>query len=117
MILVSKRLYIVIIVILVTDSYAQIKSTGVPSIVNYIRSEYNASTQNWSVTQNNNGFMYFGNNDGIMEYDGTGWKTYPVPNSSVVRSVLAVGDTIYSGAFEEIGFLAPDNEGHSSITH
>jgi len=25
------------------------------------------------------GFLYFGNNDGILEYDGTSWRTYPVP--------------------------------------
>ncbi len=55
--------------------------------------------------------MYFGNNDGILEFDGTNWNIYPLPNASVVRSVLAVGDTIYAGAFDEIGFLAPDNQG------
>ena len=115
-----KELSVAIMVMLVTSSYARIKDIGVPSIVNYSRSEYNASTQNWNVTQKNNGFMYFGNNDGILEYDGTDWKTYPVPNSSVVRSVLAVGDTIYTGAFEEIGFLSPDASGklaYTSLNH
>ena len=37
-----------------------------------------------------------------------------MPNASVVRSVYAVGDTIYAGAFEEIGFLAPDEKGKTS---
>ena len=55
--------------------------------------------------------MYFGNNDGVLEYDGTNWTTFSVPNQSVIRSVLAVGDTIYTGAFEEIGFIAPDQDG------
>lgn len=95
-------------------SIGQIKDLGLPSIVNYPRTSYNASTQNWSITQSSKGFMYFGNNDGMLEYDGTNWTTYPVPNRSVIRSVLAVGDTIYIGAFEEIGYLAPDNEGNFS---
>lgn len=90
-------------------SYGQIKSIGLPSIVNHSKSVYNASTQNWSIAQNSKGFMYFGNNDGVLEYDGTGWQLYPVPNASIVRSVFAVGDTIYTGAFEEVGFLAPDS--------
>ncbi len=90
---------------------SQIKDTGIPFIINHTRNTYQASAQNWSITQSSKGFMYFGNNNGILEYDGKNWKTYPVPNSSVVRSVFAVGDTIYAGAFEEIGFLAhtPDS--------
>ncbi|MFN2395920.1 MAG: hypothetical protein ABR597_09555, partial [Bacteroidales bacterium] len=90
---------------------ADIKSIGLPFIVNHSRTSYQASTQNWSVTQCQNGFMYFGNNDGVLEFDGTQWNMYPVPNFSIVRSVLAVNDTIYAGAFEEIGFLAPDEKG------
>jgi ligand-binding sensor domain-containing protein/DNA-binding CsgD family transcriptional regulator len=109
-----KRIFFTLFSVLLfggVSTNAQIKSIGLPSIVNHSKSVYNASTQNWSITQNSKGFVYFGNNDGVLEYDGTGWKIYPVPNASVVRSVLAVGDTIYTGAFEEIGFLAPNAEG------
>jgi ligand-binding sensor domain-containing protein/DNA-binding CsgD family transcriptional regulator len=101
-------------------SVGQIKDIGVPFIVNHSRSKYNASTQNWSITQSEKGFIYFGNNDGVIEFDGTNWRTFTVPNSSVVRSVLAVGDTIYVGAFEEIGYLAIDFEGklaYNSLNH
>lgn len=92
-------------------SYGQIKDIGIPSVINHTRVLTGAGTQSWDITQSRKGFMYFGNNDGVLEFDGTGWNIYPVPNASVVRSVLAVGDTIYAGAFEEIGFLAPDDSG------
>ncbi|MDR4988323.1 MAG: triple tyrosine motif-containing protein [Bacteroidales bacterium] len=92
-------------------SQGQIKSIGIPSIINHSRISTGSGTQNWDITQSSTGFIYFGNNDGILEFDGTHWNVYPVPNASVVRSVLAVGDTIYAGAFEEIGFLAPDDTG------
>ena len=98
----------------------QVKDTGIPSIINHSRMSTGSGTQNWDITQSRSGFMYFGNNDGILEYDGTGWNVYPLPNASVVRSVLAVGDTIYAGAFEEIGFLAPDDKGRliwQSLNH
>ncbi|HSV87625.1 MAG TPA: hypothetical protein VLH61_03195, partial [Bacteroidales bacterium] len=91
--------------------FSQIKGKGLPFIVNHPHSSYNAGTQNWGVTQCESGFMYFANNDGILEFDGTAWRVFPVTNASVVRSVLAVGDTIYAGAFEEIGFLAPGDDG------
>jgi ligand-binding sensor domain-containing protein/DNA-binding CsgD family transcriptional regulator len=100
----------------IQNANAQLKNIGIPNIVNHSRSKYNASTQNWCITQNSKGFIYIGNNDGILEFDGTNWVTYPVPNSSVVRSVLAIGDTIYAGAFEEIGFLAPGENGKLAYT-
>ncbi len=96
---------------------AQIKERGVPFIVNHSHSTYNAGTQNWSITQNDKGFLYFGNNEGILEFDGTSWNTFPVPNNSVVRSVLAVNDTIYAGAFEEIGYLAPDSNNTGTLIY
>lgn len=89
----------------------QIKGIGLPFIINHQRNTYHASTQNWAITQNEKGYMYFANNDGVLEYEGTNWRVYPVPNASVVRSVLAVGDTIYAGAFEQFGFLAPNEKG------
>lgn len=106
-----KNILLSIFVFNLLNANAQVKSIGIPNIINHSRNQYNASTQNWSITQSSKGFIYFGNNDGILEYDGTNWELYPVPNASVVRSVLAIGDTIYAGAFEEIGFLAPNSNG------
>jgi ligand-binding sensor domain-containing protein/DNA-binding CsgD family transcriptional regulator len=116
----SIKIFFLLLLFVPNGSYAQVKSLGLPSIVNHSRSAYKSGTQNWSITQSTNGFIYFGNNDGILEFDGTSWTTYPVPNLSVVRSVLAVGEKIYSGAFEEIGYLAPDRDGklvYNSLNH
>ncbi len=90
---------------------SSVKKSGIPFITNYPKSAYNASTQNWSIAQNTKGFMYFGNNDGLLEFDGKHWRTYKIPNGSIIRSIFAVGDTIYIGAFEECGFFAPDQTG------
>lgn len=90
---------------------AQIKETGIPFINQYPKSVYNAGTQNWAITQNSKGFVYFGNNDGLLEFDGQEWQTYQLPVQSIIRSVLAVGDTIYTGSFEQIGYFAPSATG------
>lgn len=99
---------------------AQVKRTGLPLINNFPRSIYKASTQNWAIVQNEQGFVYFANNDGLLEFDGQHWATFPVPNNSIIRSVLAANDTIYAGAFEEFGYYAPDHRGkllYHSLLH
>ena len=56
--------------------------------------------------------MYFGNNDGILEFDGTSWRLIHLPENSGVYS-LAIGrdGKIYAGGTGEFGFLVPDNKG------
>lgn len=107
----EKFIVCVMIMVAALHTQGQIKDIGLPFIVNHTRDKYAAGTQNWSVAQSSKDFLYFANNDGILEYDGTGWQTYPVPNASLVRSVMAAGDTIYAGAFEQFGFLAPGGDG------
>lgn len=108
-----KRLYLgilfVMTILVVVPS--EIKRTGVPLIHNYTRSVYKAGTQNWGMTQNSKGYLYVANNDGLLEFDGQHWHLYAVPNNTIVRSVLAVGDTIYIGAFEQFGYFYPDKQG------
>ncbi len=107
----SKLSAILLLLIVITgQSYSQIKKTGLPFINNYPKTVYNAGTQNWSLTQNSKGFMYFGNNDGLLEFDGQHWQTYILPVQKILRSVLAVGDTIYIGSFEEIGYYVPTDQ-------
>ncbi|MFZ4462958.1 MAG: ligand-binding sensor domain-containing protein [Bacteroidales bacterium] len=112
----NKIRYILLILLSLSgkDAFEQtsvVKKSGLPFITNYPKTIYNASTQNWSIAQDPKGFVYFANNDGLLEFDGQHWKTYHIPNGSIIRSILAVGDTVYTGAFEECGFFAPDSLG------
>jgi hypothetical protein len=58
---------------------------GLPDITNYEKTVYNGGTQNWEIKQDRNGIMYFANNEGLLTYDGTYWKIYPLPNKTIVR--------------------------------
>ncbi|MCG6915382.1 response regulator [bacterium BMS3Abin03] len=73
---------------------------------------YKASYQNWCVNQDKRGIMYFGNSEGILEYDGTSWRLIKTHNNSIVRS-LYVADTgkIYVAASSDFGYLEPDSIG------
>ena len=74
-----------------------------PPVMAFLPEMYNAENQNWSVTQTENQNMYFGNNSGLLEFNGSRWKLYPVPNNSIVRSVKADGSQVYSGSYMDFG--------------
>lgn len=84
---------------------------GIPNIVNYSKMTYHAGSQNWGIAQDKNGIMYFANNDGLLSFDGTFWRVYPLPNKTIARSVAVADDNrIYIGGQGEIGyFLAGGN--------
>lgn len=86
---------------------------GRPFIQNYSYKEYQADAQNWAVVTDKRGFIYVGNNSGVLEYDGVEWRLIPVDNQSEVRS-LAVDSTgkVYVGAIGEFGYLEPDESGN-----
>ncbi len=84
---------------------------GYFDVRNYSPKEYHAKTQNWSIVQDNRGVMYFGNQEGVLEYDGENWQLIRVEDR-VVRS-LAIDNkgVIYVGASGEFGYLKPDKHG------
>ena len=85
------------------------QESGRPFIRNFPPSEYKASTQNWSIAQDSRGIMYFGNSDGLLEYDGINWRLIKLPT---VRTI-SIDNTgrIYVGLENDIGYLEPNSEG------
>ena len=81
-----------------------------PIVKQYTKKDYNASNQNWAVDQTGDGQMYFGNNNGLMEFDGTIWSTHKLPQNKLVRSILTdkKNDRILIGSFEEFGYFEKD---------
>ena len=83
---------------------------GIPETVNYSKDEYRAGTQNWSITQDESGLMLFGNNKGVLVFDGTDWELVPLPNRTIVRSLAKAPDgLIYVGGQDEFGYLDRDD--------
>lgn len=90
---------------------------ALPEMINYSRKVYNAGTQNWNIRQDKNGILYFANNEGLLSFDGTYWKTYSLPNRSIVRSIeIAPDGRIYVGGQQEFGFFFPDKKGELRYT-
>ena len=88
---------------------------GTPYIHHFTKKEYKAGGQNWSITQDNNGFIYVANSNGLLQYDGLRWRKYQMPGSPIIRSVYSVGDRIYSGALGEFGYW--ENDANFNLTY
>jgi len=78
---------------------------GIPGIVNFNRQNYKAGTQNWKITQADNGLIYSANNDGVIEYDGTSWRLLSNHKMGLARSVFAFEKRVYCGGYNEFGYF------------
>ncbi len=87
-----------------------------PVITNYSDSDYNGQLQNWCVAQDKDGICYFGNNSGLLRYDGYTWEMFSLPGSTIVRSVFTDDDRIYVGTFEDFGYFQENEDGHLRYT-
>lgn len=85
---------------------------AIPQIINYNSDQYRGGLQNWDIAQDVNGIMYFGNNEGLLTFNGRYWNIHPLPNATVVRSVAVdPGNRIYVGGQDEIGYFEADSAG------
>ncbi|WP_231131645.1 triple tyrosine motif-containing protein [Flavobacterium hydrophilum] len=83
-----------------------------PNIKNYKRTEYKGGTQNWSIEQDKNGNIYFANNSGLIQFDGSTWRKYSLPNNTAIRS-LKIDDSgkIFVGGNNEFGYFKAGEKG------
>jgi len=117
-----KKLFLLVIpfFLIFKIAYAQ-DLLGIPQIVNYNNEQYNGGVQNWDVQQDKNGILYFGNNEGLLTFNGRYWNIYRLPNFTSVRSLgIDSKNRIYVGAQDEFGYFFPDGQGilkYTSLVH
>lgn len=96
-------------------TFGQVKDIGIPEIRNFGKQQYRAGSQNWQIERNSLNFMYFANNNGLLEFDGSHWELYGLPNPSIIRSIkIDKNDRIYIGQQNEFGYMEPDEKGRLS---
>jgi DNA-binding CsgD family transcriptional regulator len=90
----------------------QEKVIGIPEIRNYKKADYKGDPQNWQIAQDKNGNLYFANNKGLFQYDGSSWRNYTLPNSDLIRSFkIDKSGKIFVGGSNEFGFFKPNSKG------
>ncbi|WP_235921942.1 triple tyrosine motif-containing protein [Flavobacterium phycosphaerae] len=82
-----------------------------PPIVKYSPSVYSAGNQNWMIAQDKKHFMFFANNEGLLEFNGSNWTLYPSPNETIIRSVKVIDEKIYTGCYMEFGYWTRQRSG------
>jgi DNA-binding CsgD family transcriptional regulator len=95
--------------------FFSVSSTGafpLQEVKSFEKQTYGAASQNWSVSCASDGFLYFANHQGLLEFDGTTWKLYPLPSQTILRAVHVCADTvIYTSGYMELGYWKPDRYG------
>jgi len=86
--------------------FSNLSFANQPMVRNFTRTNYKSGTQNWAIAQNESNSMYFANNNGLLEFDGKNWATYPILNGTNVRSILYSSDgRFYASTFNEFGYF------------
>jgi len=114
----QKTLTFILFILLAKSIFAQpTLEPGAPFMRYYTPKEYNGDSQVWCAVKDNRGIMYFGDNYGVLEFDGSNWKRIYTPSKTIVRS-LAKDSTgrIYVGSVNEFGYLKPDKSGNLEYT-
>lgn len=90
-----------------------------PPILKFSPDNYSAGNQNWMISQAQNKFLYFANNEGLLEYNGSEWTLYPTPNETIIRSVNVIKNRIYTGCYMDFGYWNKASNGileYTSLT-
>jgi ligand-binding sensor domain-containing protein len=112
-----KKLIALWIVLCLGEIVCSQNTIGIPNIINYFKQDYNAGRQNWDIAQDSRGIMYFANNNGLLTFDGSFWRNYPIPNGTIVRSLaIDKNDRIYVGGQQEFGYFYPNGHGELVYT-
>lgn len=81
-----------------------------PKVTHFSRLDFNANEQFYSMIEGKDGILYFGNNDGVLIYDGERWQTIALPNNSAATSLARIDDGgVYVGGYNEFGQIVKDS--------
>ena len=91
-------------------------SQELPPILKYSPEIYAAGNQNWMISQDKQHFIYFANNEGLLQFNGSTWNLFKSPNETIIRSVKVIDNKIYTGCYMEFGFWTKQDNGQLKYT-
>ena len=72
---------------------------------------YRSSSYNYIAVEDEDGIIYVGNENGLLEFDGTHWQLYQTPYFTPVSNLKIIEDKIYTVGNNEIGYFQRDSSG------
>lgn len=87
-------------------------------IINYNKDLYGNGSQIWQIKSFSNRWMFFANQNGLVQFDGATWGLYPIHNGTCIRSIYPSFSQkrIYVGGINEFGYFAPNQNGKLTYT-
>ncbi len=89
---------------------SSIKSDSI-IIRNFDGSLYRASSYNYKSVENEDGIIYFGNENGLLEFDGAEWMLYQTKSFTPIFNLKLIGDKIYTTGNNELGYFQRNKQG------
>jgi serine phosphatase RsbU (regulator of sigma subunit) len=82
-------------------------------VVNYTPKNYgkNQNAQNWAVTQSNEGLIYSGSSNGLIEFDGYKWNFLPARTGWTYSVACDSNNTLFVGGQSYFGCFLKDSLG------
>ncbi|MFA5668860.1 MAG: ATP-binding protein [Balneolaceae bacterium] len=95
----------------ITNSSEHRFSPAAQPFIQTFNADFRVGINFWDIIQDDQGIMYFGNNNfGIQQFDGTNWTTIAPPNRSAAYGLAKDKEgTIFAGVRGDFGYLAPDS--------
>ncbi len=92
---------------------SQVNRTGAAVVTWFDAMETPGDLQNWCITMDKRGVMYFGNQaKGIVTYDGLGWGLIRINGEQRVNALASDHrGIVYAGGEKDFGFIQPDDSG------
>ena len=84
---------------------------GRPVARDYRPTEYRGHPQVFGLIQGPQGFLYFANQEGIIEFDGARWTHHAMPSAQVYELAAGADDRIWAGGNDELGYFTAEPGG------
>lgn len=114
----NKPLYLAILALVLVSlsatgqGWPNYREHAYPLIQSYSNEALGVTGRAHTAVQNKKGYLYFGHDEGILEFDGTDWRLITLPADKPVRSLAIADDgTIYAGSDGDFGRLTADSNG------
>lgn len=104
------------VLFILLGSFLFLKGQERPPIKVFYPKDYGGDSQNWSITQSKERYIYVANNKGLLEYNGSVWSLYESPNQTNIRTVQEIDGLIYTGSYHDFGYWSKDNFGRLNYT-
>ena len=92
-------------------------NSGIPFVKNYKTSDYNAHEQNFEITQDKQGVMYFANFESVLIFDGVRWsKVHTKSGMRVLGLDVCSNGIVYVAGLYDFGFITKNEFGEYNFS-